>query len=154
MDSMIPQELVDFLSSGISAVIGTRDASLMPECTRAWGVRVEPDREFVTLFITESISLKTLENLRDNGQIAISCSGPANHQACQLKGVYQRARSTTPEDEAFWRNWLEKFKATIATVGAPTEVFGILHSEPVVAIEVRITDAFSQTPGPQAGARI
>ena len=36
---MIPPAMVELLQTGVSVVVGTRDATLMPECTRAWGIR-------------------------------------------------------------------------------------------------------------------
>ena len=78
-------------------MVGTRDASLMPECTRAWGIRVgtivAPSRSpFVQAFAG-----KTLENLRENGRIAVTCTRPTDHITCQLKG---RVRSMKPVTSA------------------------------------------------------
>jgi hypothetical protein len=56
--------MIELLQTGVSVVVGTRDARLMPECTRAWGIRVGKNRRTVTIFLTETISQKTLENLR------------------------------------------------------------------------------------------
>ena len=81
---MIPSQLVDLLQTGVSVIVGTRDSSLMPESTRAWGIVVDESRASVTIFLTEAISKKTLRNLRDNGLIAISCTRPTDHVACQL----------------------------------------------------------------------
>ena len=67
---MIPPAIVDLLQTGVSVNVGTRDADLMPECTRGWGIWVEKDGTAVTLLLTESASAQTLLNLRANGLIA------------------------------------------------------------------------------------
>ncbi|WP_447983316.1 hypothetical protein [Nitrospira sp. Nam74] len=47
---MIPQAIVDLLKTGVSVMVGTRDPSPMPECTRAWGIQIGADRGAVTIF--------------------------------------------------------------------------------------------------------
>ena len=49
---MIPQQVIDLLQTGVSVVVGTRDVSLAPESTRAWGIRVAKDRASLTVFLT------------------------------------------------------------------------------------------------------
>src|SRR4030095_10731122 len=83
---MIPRSIVDLLETGVSVMVGTRDASLMPECTRAWGIRVGAKGGTVTIFLSKTIAGKTIANLRDNGKIAITCTRPTDHITCQLKG--------------------------------------------------------------------
>lgn len=95
---MIPPEVSALLRTGVSVVVGTRDASLMPECTRAWGNLAHEDGTSVTIFLTETISRKTIQNLHENGHIAISCARPTDHQACQLKGRLRGIRQADAQD--------------------------------------------------------
>lgn len=46
---MIPPEMVELLQTGVSVVVGTRDAGLMPECTRAWDIVIGRDRASATI---------------------------------------------------------------------------------------------------------
>ena len=67
---MIPDSIVALLQTGVSVMVGTRDASLMPECTRAWGIHIAAEGRTVTIFLSKAIAGKTIENLRENGKIA------------------------------------------------------------------------------------
>ncbi|WP_447976553.1 pyridoxamine 5'-phosphate oxidase family protein [Candidatus Nitrospira bockiana] len=151
---MIPQEIVELLRTGVSVVVGTRDASLMPESTRAWGLHVGEDRTTVTIFLTEAISARTLENLRDNGRIAISCSRPTDHVACQLKGRLRALRPATPHDDQRRRRWARDFLGELTAVGIPAYFVEALITEPALVVEVDVTDVFLQTPGPGAGEKV
>ena len=148
---MIPQPLLDLLHTGVSVMIGTRDEALMPECTRAWGIRVEPDGASVTVFVTETISRRTLANLRENGRIAITCTRPSDHTACQLKGTVRLIRPADPRDEEPRSRWKREFFSELMAVGVPAELCEALITDPVLAVEVDVQAAFGQTPGPGAG---
>ena len=151
---MIPPAMVDLLQTGVSVVVGTRDADLMPECTRAWGIHIEKDRRTVTIFLTEAISRQTLRNLRENGQIAISCTRPTDHVACQLKGRLRAIRPADQRDRERSRHWHREFVEEIVAIGVQAEVGEAWITEPTLAVEIDVTDVFQQTPGPGTGEKI
>lgn len=151
---MISSRIVQLLQTGVSVVVGTRDSTLMPECTRAWGIDVGKDRAFVTIFLTEAISRQTLRNLNDNGLIAISCTRPTDHIACQLKGRLRRIRPATTRDVEQSRAWHREFLGELVAIGVPPSLGEAWITEPAVAIEVDVTDVFHQTPGPGTGERL
>jgi hypothetical protein len=151
---MIPHPILELLQTGVTVMVGTRDAALMPECTRGWGIRVEEDRRTVTLFLTELSSEKTLANLRDNGLVAVTCSRPTDHATCQLKGRVRRIRPAGSRDRATQVRWRRAFLDELVAVGVPAELAEALIMEPALAVEVTVTDVFSQTPGPGAGEKI
>src|SRR5579863_4967173 len=93
----IDNELKAFLESGPSLIVGTRDAGLAPEITRAWGPRVSEDRRSLSVCVPLSTSAKTLENLAENGRIALACALPTNIKSVQLKGT---CIGTTEPDSA------------------------------------------------------
>lgn len=151
---MIPSTIVELLETGVSVVVGTRDAALMPECTRAWGIRVGQDRVSVTIYLTESISRQTLKNLNDNGLIAISCTRPTDHVACQLKGRVRRIRKAAKHDTERSRAWHREFVQELVAIGVPPSLGEAWITEPAMAVEVNITDVFHQTPGPGTGEKL
>ena len=151
---MIPPAMFELLQTGVSVVVGTRDATLMPECTRAWGIRVGKDRSSVTIFLTETISQKTLQNLRENGQIAISCTRPTDHVACQLKGRLRTIRQTAQRDREHSRNWHREFVGELVAIGVPAQLCESWITEPALAVEIEVTDVFHQTPGPGTGEKV
>lgn len=151
---MIPQAMVVLLETGVSVVVGTRDATLMPECTRAWGIRVAKDRQSVTIFLTEAISRKTLQNLRKNGQIAISCTRPTDHVACQFKGRLRTIRPTNQHDQEHSKTWHREFIGELIAIGVPAPLCEAWITEPALAIDIDVTDVFHQTPGPGTGEKV
>ena len=143
---MISSSIVKLLQTGVSVVVGTRDSALMPECTRAWGIRVGKDRASVTIFLTEAISQQTLRNLHDNGRIAISCTRPTDHMACQLKWYVRTIRHVTKRDVEQSRAWHREFLEELVAIGAPSSLVEAWITEPALAVEVNVTDVFHQTP--------
>jgi hypothetical protein len=151
---MIPSNIVELLQTGVSIVVGTRDAALVPECTRAWGIRVGKDRVSVTIYLTESISRRTLKNVNDNGLIAISCTRPTDHVACQLKGRVRNIRQATKRDTEQSRAWHLEFLEELIAIGVPRSLGEAWITEPALAVEVDVTDVFHQTPGPGTGEKL
>lgn len=151
---MIPQSIVDLLKTGVSVMVGTRDASLVPECTRAWGIRVGGKRESVTIFLSKSIAGKTIENLLDNGQIAVTCTRPTDHITCQIKGHAGRMKAVTSADREVSRRWHNEFMAELRAIGVPPALSEAWIVEPDLAVEMAVAEVFDQTPGPGAGKKI
>ena len=150
---MIPQQVFDLLQTGVSVIVGTRDATLVPESTRAWGIRVGKDRRTVTIFLTEAISRKTIENLKANGLAAISCTRPTDHVACQLKGRLRTIRPARQQDRESSKTWHRDFIGELVAIGVPADLCEAWITEPALAIDIDVTDVFHQTPGPGAGEK-
>jgi hypothetical protein len=151
---MIPDSIVHLLQTGVSVMVGTRDASHMPECTRAWGIRVAADRGVVTVVLSETFAGKTIENLRENGRIAVTCTRPTDHITCQLKGRVRSIKQATSADRDLSRRWHREFMAELTAIGVPSALGEAWIVEPTVAVEMAVTDVFDQTPGPGAGEKI
>ena len=151
---MIPPQVFDLLQTGVSVIVGTRDSSLMPESTRAWGIHIATDRASVTIFLTEAISQKTLQNLRENGLVAISCTRPTDHVACQLKGRLRTIRPAGQADRDHSKSWHRDFAGELIAIGVPPDLCEAWITEPALAIEIDVTDVFHQTPGPGAGEKV
>jgi len=151
---MIPPPMIELLQTGVSVVVGTRDARLMPECTRAWGIRVGKNRRTVTIFLTETISQKTLENLRENGQVAISCTRPTDHAACQLKGRLHAMRPADQRDQKHSKIWHREFLEELVAIGVPPSLVQAWITGPALAVDIDVTDVFHQTPGPGTGEKV
>jgi len=151
---MIPASIVTLLQTGVSVMVGTRDAALMPECTRAWGIQVGKDGASITIFLTEAISQQTLRNLRDNGHIAVSCTRPTDHIACQLKGRVRNIRPATKREAGLSRAWHREFVGELTAIGVPPSLCEAWMTEPGLAVEITVTDVYHQTPGPGTGEKV
>lgn len=151
---VIPEELADFLASGLSISIGTRDAALAPEGTRGWAVTVDGDRTHLTAYLTAKTAGSILRNLEANKQIAICFDRPSDSRACQLKGEFVEGRRARPAERAEIERQVSGFFADLELIGVPRAVFSGWLRWPAIAVRMRVTDVFHQTPGPGAGERL
>lgn len=151
---MIEETLAEFLESGLACAVSTRDASLVPDCVLAAGVRVGRDRKHVTVFLHDAISARSLANLKDNGKIAVTLEHLPDHHAIQLKGTASRVAKAREQDVADATRFHAGFMKEIEYVGVAPRVARRLAFLPCVAVTFRVEAVFEQTPGPQAGARI
>ena len=154
----ISAELKAFLESGVSVVVGTRDADLVPEVTRAWGLLVSKDRKSISLCAPLATSDKTLDNLAGNGQMTVCCSLPTNYKTVQLKGQCIERADPSRADLAAVERHREAFGRLNERIGVPrqrTETFWRreLETSPVL-VKLRFVpeQVFDQTPGPDAGS--
>lgn len=150
----ITPSIANFLESGLSLLVGTRSRELVPEALRAVAARVLPDRRHVALFVPLATAARTIENLRDNGRVAVTFSNPLDHTTFQAKGhMTQMARaadSELPWLEAYFR----EFAAKLDLVGLPPKVTYRMARWPAWNVEFRVEEMFAQTPGPLAGSAI
>jgi hypothetical protein len=151
---MIPDWIVALLHTGVSVMVGTRDATLMPECTRAWGIRLTPNCGSLTILLSETFAGKTLDNLRANGMLAVTCTRPTDHITCQLKGRVRRITPVTAIDRELSQHWHREFSTELKAVGVSSSLIEGWIVEPTVAVEVDVTEVFDQTPGPGAGRKV
>ncbi|MCB9898119.1 MAG: pyridoxamine 5'-phosphate oxidase family protein [Planctomycetes bacterium] len=151
MTRSLSAELVDFVQSGVSVQIGTRDASLVPEAVRGVGARVEPDRGHVVVFVPAATGTRTLANLEDNGRIAICFSRIADNRTIQLKGRARSVAAARDEDRAVVDRYRGELAQNLAFVGMPPRLSYRISSWPCHAVRVEIETIWVQTPGPGAG---
>lgn len=149
---VISKELAIFLESGVSILVGTRDARLLPEAVRAFGARVGAAGEELTVFVPQAVGAVTAANARDNGRIAVLFSRPSDHRSLQVTG---RVQSTVPGDDAD-RAVVDRYRCELAQalagVGLPPRLTLRAAHWPCHAIRLRVEAIYVQTPGPGAGA--
>jgi hypothetical protein len=155
---LIHRELKSFLESGVSVVMGTRDADLVPEITRAWGLMVSKDRRSISLCVPLATSQKTLDNLVANGLMTVCCTLPTSYKTVQMKGQWIATADPSRADLAVVERHREAFGRLNNRIGFPrqqSEIFWRreLETSPVF-IKLRFVpeQIFDQTPGPDAGA--
>jgi len=149
---MLTPETVAFIEGGQCIHIGTRDDQLESTGAIVVAVVVDRDRTHVTAFLPKAGSEEVLANLEANGQAALCFGRPVDDHACQVKGVFVSARrATTPERavvEAQWEQCLQQLER----ISIPRLLWAGYSVWPCVAVRVRATALFNQTPGPGAGA--
>ncbi len=158
MTVSIDDALKAFIEGGVSVSIGTCDSDLAPALARAWGPRVGGDRRSLSVCISAAASGKTLENLRDNGRIAVTFSLPTSYKTAQIKGRWVETTDATAQDLAAVERHRETFITVTEAIGVSRELVQSyvrreLLSSPVLAkIVIVPEEIFDQTPGPGAGS--
>jgi len=151
-------EIEDGLRAHIGSVgtvlVGTRDTELRPEITRGWGAHILPDSHTIDLCISLSAGAKTLANLRDHEEIAVTFHHTNTYKTVQLKGRFLESGELTSEDwEGVQRHRLE-LTTQAKSIGIPLNIGARLFTDDLVRIRFVVQQAFEQTPGPSAGAKL
>ena len=149
---MLDRHLTEFLEAGLAIHIGTRDSRLRPNGGRVTAVRVEDGGRHIVAFIPKAANGAVLDDLQANGQAALSCTRPTDDRAVQVKGEFVSMRDADPAEEKFAVAQWEGFLEQLDLIGRPGASTGTWTMWPCVAVTIRVTALFSQTPGPDAGA--
>ena len=148
---MIDKELAAFLEEGIAIQIGTRNARLEPNGARVVAVRVVDAGTRIVAFMPERAAKVVTADLEDNGQATLVFARPPDERSCQVKGVFEGMAGAHRDDERFvrdqWQRWLER----LTTIGLTLPTLQGWDVWPCLAVRVRVTALFNQTPGPNAG---
>jgi hypothetical protein len=140
------------ITYGVSVVVGTHDDNLVPEICRAWGPDIQAD-DSIELFLDKLPAAQTLENLKQNGLIAVTFTRPATHGSIQLKGRCRdiRPRGPRPDETERIARHREAFVQEVLAYGIPEHVTRGEWTSEVVWMSFVAEEAFDQTPGPVAG---
>jgi hypothetical protein len=152
--AQIVDEHARILGSACSMTMGTRDAKLQPHFTRVLGATVHEDREQITIFVPKVIASQGLDDVHDNGRIAIQCVEVGPFKAFQLKGRFVSARDATPAEEELQRAYQARIIEGAKRLGISAKFWQVSIYNPAIAITFRIDESYDQTPGPGAGARV
>jgi predicted pyridoxine 5'-phosphate oxidase superfamily flavin-nucleotide-binding protein len=152
---MIPERLVAFVHGPTLSWVGTRDARLRPSVSWAFGARVSPDRDEITVFIPDIEAEQTKRNADQNRLIAFTVVDGTSHEAYQFKGKLVGLRPTNEEERAVQDIHRSKVISYIAPVIPHAKgLFDNYRLYPSTALTFRVEQAFIQTPGPDAGKRL
>lgn len=149
---MLDKNLTDFLEQGLAIHIGTRNDRLAPNGCRVTAVRVEDEGRHIVAFLPKAATNDVIADLQSNGQAALSCTRPADDRAVQVKGECVSIRDADAAEETFAISQWEGFLQQLDLIGLPGASTTTWTMWPCVAVKIRVTALFSQTPGPDAGA--
>lgn len=152
MARTIPEDLVDFLESGVSILVGTRNAARRPETARACGAQVGADREHLSIFLGASWSGRTVEDLEETGLVAVGFSRMLDHFSIQVKGDEAVVRSATEEERIVPERYRAAYVEQLYMGGLPRSLTTRFRVWPAKVVTFRVREIFVQTPGPGAGA--
>ncbi len=144
-------EMVEFLESGVSVLIGTTDQDNRPAGARAIGLKVREDRRAILAFVPVSTGDRTIANARTTKRAAVNFTRPVDYRSLQIKGAVLSVRDATLDERPLLEKYVSDYAAHVELVGLPRALSEKLSYWPSVAIEVAIETMFVQTPGPSAG---
>jgi hypothetical protein len=154
---VLDEDHASFIQGGVSVVVATRDAELVPHVVRGRGCRVSRDRRRVTVLVETARAGTLLEDIAANGQVAVVFSQPSTHRTIQLKGTDARLVRATPADHTVSARHLGFWVDELVRIGHRREFARVVRGEAdrgLAAIAFTPTSAFQQTPGPGAGERL
>jgi hypothetical protein len=148
---MLDRTLAAFLEEGVGIHIGTCNERLEPSGARALAATVDADGTHLEVFLADVAAARLMPDLALNGQAAVSFGRPVDDRACQVKGVMVGVRPAEPHERERISAQFESFLANLERIGIPRA--GATHWPrwPAVAIRLKATAVFEQTPGPAAG---
>lgn len=148
----IGQELAAFLEEGLSIHVGTRDGRLHPHGARAAAAIVSADGTEIVVYISTIAAARLLPDLEDNRQAAVVFCRPTDDRACQVKGEFAGVRPAEAAERPMVASQWKRFLEQLARIGIPEAIAERWVFWPAVAVRLRVTALFEQTPGPKAGA--
>lgn len=153
----LPDDFAAIIAKGVSCIVGSRDAQLRPSLMRAVGSRLGEDAREITVFLSRPHSRQLLQDIASTGHVAAVFSQPSTHRTIQLKATRAVLRNATPEDIPDMARCEASLDQELQAIGYGPGLAALLLAhklEDLVAVSFVPEQAFDQTPGPQAGARI
>lgn len=148
---MITPELASVFQEGLDLHIGTRDAHLRPGGSRAVALQVEPDGRHVVVHVPARAAARLLPDLESNGHAAICVGRPEDERAWQLKGVVVAIRTSTDDEKPIVDAQFANYVRQMEIVGIPEALTSAWSIWPAVAVRLKVTALFEQTPAPGTG---
>jgi hypothetical protein len=156
--SVLSETTAAFIAGPATSIaIGSRDADYVPALSKAVACRIGPDRARITLYVDRRLARDVVRALQDGFPIAAVFSAPATHRTLQIKGASAEIAGVTAEDREFARRQFEAIVGHVAALDYPDDGLRCyFHYEPdqLVAVTFAPTEAFEQTPGAGAGAKL
>jgi hypothetical protein len=155
--ALLPPDLLALMQRGVSVNVASRDAALRPSVMRAVGSHVTSDGGTITVYLSRRQAGQLVQEVDATGHITAVFSEPASHRTVQVKATRAALRNAEAADEPLLAKYLTSMEHEIQRVGyapALTRVMLAHRLDELVAISFEPEQAFDQTPGPKAGARL
>lgn len=151
---MLNAAVREILDEGYACVLGTRDEAHRPDCAWVVGARVTDDGSGLRLFVVPEAAEIALENVVSNGRMAVNLTRPLTDRSAQVKGRFVRQSEMDAKDREAQARWQDRFTFEATSVGCLPEAMAQLICEGSIVLEMRVDEAYTQTPGPEAGKKL
>lgn len=140
------------LHSGCALLVGSVSVDGRPHAGRGFGLTVLGENPARVRLLIDADDVRTQQNLRATGAIAITTADVALLYSLQLKGSVELLEEATAADYAKARQYNDDFLGDIeATDGYAREDIQPWIATRFMACVVTVREIFDQTPGPSAG---
>ena len=79
--AMLTRELLDLATAGPVVIVGSGDASGVPEVSRAWGVHLLADVDEIVVCVPSTSGRRVVANLESTGRVAVTITGPQTYRS-------------------------------------------------------------------------
>jgi hypothetical protein len=152
----LPDEVLEFIQSGVSIIVGVVGADGRARAGRALAARVVTGGA-IRLLYTEDGNAAIKACAWSGGPIAVTFSAPMSHRTIQLKAMSSQAEHFEPDDQSSVESQMDAFAGVLRTVGYPAsfvQSFCEGRSVNIGALSFSPHAAYEQTPGPGAGREL
>jgi hypothetical protein len=153
---VLSHEIVAFIESGVSIIVGVVGADGRARAGRALAARMTAGGAIRLIYSAEG-NAALVAAAQSGGPIAVTFSAPMSHRTIQLKAPTTTAEQLEPEDRIKLIRQTDAFAAVLGALGyQPAFVmsFRDRRSLDVNVLSFIPNAAFEQTPGPGAGREL
>jgi hypothetical protein len=148
---VIDPKAAALLEADSSLIVGTVDATGMPDANRAWSVRVHDGGTRLRVVVADDATT-LCENLRATGRFALTATNIITNESVQVKGDATPPGPETEEDRASRERHTDDFKDAVRRAeNTADEYISKVIPRSFAAFDVTVHEVFDQTPGPAAG---
>jgi hypothetical protein len=155
---VLDPDLIAFLESGCSTIVGVVTASGAPFATRGWGTTVLAGAQPRLRLLVGAGAFASLgRRAGDRGNFAIAITGAdvRSLRSFQVKGLARDLETADAGDLDRSQGFCDAFFGDVAAVdGISSVLMQRLVPADLLACTVDVTEVFDQTPGPGAGASV
>jgi len=155
-DSILTRELSEFLQSGLSIIIAAVGRDGRPVAGVALACVIDPDGT-TRIIMRRAANPRLLEAVADGSSFATTLSRPITHRSIQLKSAGAREVPLRPGEEAAVARQSAVFRDELIAIDHDVpfaNAYTAYRPMDLTVLEFRPEEAFVQTPGPGAGARL
>jgi hypothetical protein len=153
---VLPADVVDFIQSGVSVIVGVVGADGRARAGRALATRIVPGGALRLMYPTEG-NEAIIRSAQSGGPIAVTFSAPMSHRTIQLKADTSRMEEIEAEDRVSVDRQVDAFAAVLRAIGFPPAFvtsFCNNRSASIGVLSFVPQTAYEQTPGPGAGREL
>lgn len=154
---VLTSDLIRFCHGGVDIILASCEADGSPVGGLALGCRIDERNHSVRLILQRKPNAALLRAIELGKAIAATFSQPTTHRSIQLKAPGGKIGPVKPDEKQLAADQSAAFARELIAIGYP-EVFShtfVAHDpRDLCTITFTPTEAFQQTPGPNAGSAL